>query len=308
MSEPLYILGAGSLGLLWAARCARAGIDCRLILRNPQALADWRRQGSRVLLQEQGRVSAIAVPGELATTSQQPIHSLVVATKAWATVEALEGLATRLREHSQVLLLQNGLGSQQAVSQGFPAQRVLYASVTDGAWKRTANHVVWAGTGQTLIGDPDQQPAPAWLEQLTRAGIDWQWQTDILSVLWLKLAINCAINPFSGLYDCPNGEVPAHAGAAFEPLLSELHALLVSQNISLSRAELEQRVLGVIHATAANSSSMRQDLHAGRRTEIDFILGYSYRSARQAGLTTPALDLLYHRLQTRLAELGLPQN
>lgn len=308
MSEPLYILGAGSLGLLWAARCARAGIDCRLILRNPQALADWRLQGSRVLLEEQGRISAIVVPGELATTSQQPIHSLVVATKAWATAEALEGLATRLWEHSQVLLLQNGLGSQQAASQRFPAQRVLYASVTEGAWKRTANHVVWAGAGQTLIGDPNQQPAPDWLKQLTRAGIDWQWQTDILSVLWLKLAINCAINPVSALHDCTNGQVPENAGGLFGPLLTELHALLVSQGIALSRIELEHRILGVIHATAANSSSMRQDLHAGRRTEIDFILGHSYRTARQVGLATPALDSLYHQLQTRLAELGLPQN
>lgn len=308
MSEPLYILGGGSIGLLWAARCARADIDCRVILRTAQAVADWELQGSQVLLEEQGQTSAIPVPAEQANSSRQPIHTLVVATKAWATAEALDSLATRLGEHSQLLLLQNGLGSQQAASQRFPLQRVLYASVTDGAWKRAVNHVVWAGTGQTLIGDPHQQPAPAWLALLTRAGIEWRWQTDILSVLWLKLAINCAINPISALHDCTNGEVPACAGATFNSLLAELHALLDSQGMQLTLTELEQRILDVIHATAANSSSMRQDLHAGRRTEIDFILGHSYRTARQAGLATPVLDSLYHQLQTRLAELGLPQN
>ena len=308
MSEPLYILGGGSIGLLWAARLTRAGINCRLILRTAQAVADWQLQGSQVLLEEQGQTSAIPGPAELANTSRRPIHTLVVATKAWATAEALDSLTTRLGEHSQLLLLQNGLGSQQAASQRFPAQRVLYASVTDGAWKRAANHVVWAGTGQTLIGDPNQQPLPDWLKLLTQAGIDWQWQTDILSVLWLKLAINCAINPISVLHDCNNGEVPQYAGELFAPLLTELHALLVSQGIQVSRAELEKRILAVVQATAANSSSMRQDLHAGRRTEIDFILGHTYRTARQAGLATPVLDSLYHQLQTRLAELGLPQN
>ena len=307
MSDPLYILGGGSIGLLWAARCARAGIDCRLILRNAQAVADWQLQGSQVLLEEQGQTSAITVPAEQANTCRRPIHILVVATKAWATAEALNSLAARLHESSQLLLLQNGLGSQQAASQRFPSQRVLYASVTDGAWKCTTNHVVWAGTGQTLIGAPRQQTPPAWLKLLTQAGINWHWQADIMSVLWLKLAINCAINPFSALHDCSNGEVPEYAGERFGPLLTELHALLVSQGIQLSRPELEQRILGVIRATAANSSSMRQDLHAGRRTEIDYILGHTYRTARQVGLATPVLDSLYHQLQTHLAELGLPQ-
>lgn len=308
MSEPLYVLGAGSLGLLWAARCARAGVDCRLLLRTPQALKDWQAGGNQVLLEENGRVSRFVVPGDHARSCQQPIHTLIVATKAWAVSEALEALAPRLHEHTQILLLQNGLGSQQAVSQRFRTQRVLYASVTDGAWKRATNHVVWAGAGQTLIGDPRQQPAPDWLALLSRAAIDWEWRADILSVLWLKLAINCAINPISALHDCPNGEVPDRAGASFNLLLSELHALLNSQSLGLTLAELRQRVLGVIQATANNSSSMRQDLHAGRRTEIDFILGHAVRTARSAGLVTPVLDALYHQLQTRLAELGLAQD
>lgn len=305
MSEPLYILGAGSLGLLWAARCARAGVDCRLLLRTAPALAAWQARGNLLTLEQHGQTWQTSVPAELAGSSRQPIHHLVVATKAWAATAAVDSLMPRLRRRSQVLLLQNGLGSQQAVSQRLTSQRVLYASVTDGAWQRTANHVVWAGIGQTQIGDPQPRPAPAWLERLSRADIDWQWQPDILAVLWLKLAINCAINPITALHDCPNGAVPERAGATFAPLLGELHALLGSQNIALSLAELEQRILGVIQATASNSSSMRQDLRAGRRTEIDFILGYACRTARQVGLATPVLDALYQQLRIRLAELGL---
>ena len=308
MSEPLYILGAGSLGLLWAARFARAGIDCRLILRSAQAAAAWQARSNQVLLEEQGQISDVFVPGEQAQGNQQPIHRLVVATKAWAVAEALESLAPRLHQHSQILLLQNGLGSQQAVSRRFPSQRVLYASVTEGAWKRADHHVVWAGRGQNLIGDPQQQPPPDWLSLLTRANIDWQWQADILSTLWVKLAINCAINPITALHDCLNGQVPDRAGASFDLLLSELHALLNSQGVELALADLRQRVFNVIRATANNSSSMRQDVRAGRRTEIDFILGHACRTARSAGLATPILDSWYHQLQTRLAELGLAQN
>ncbi|MFA5678906.1 MAG: 2-dehydropantoate 2-reductase [Pseudomonas sp.] len=307
MSEPLHILGGGSVGLLWAARFAQAGVQCRLILRTPQAAAEWQARDNRLILEQQGTRHALQVPCELAD-APSPIHHLIVATKAWATAEAVDQIAPRLRDSSQLLLLQNGLGSQQAVSAGFPAQQVLYASVTDGAWKRAANHVVWAGIGQTLIGDPHPRPAPAWLSLLSQANIVWQWESDILTVLWLKLAVNCAINPITALHDCPNGEVVERAGQSFAPLLAELHALLTSQGVHMSLAELQQRILQVIQTTAANSSSMRQDLRAGRRTEIDFILGHAYRTARREGLSTPTLDSLYRQLQTHLGQCGLPQD
>ena len=308
MSETLHILGAGSLGLLWAARCADAGIDCRLILRTPQALRDWHSRHDQLLLEQQGCSQTLRVAAELAGDSQQPIHRLVIATKAWAVADALDSVAPRLQADSQLLLLQNGLGSQQAVRARLPSQRVLYASVTDGAWKREANHVVWAGIGQTLVGDPQQRPAPDWLALLGHAGIDWRWEPQIMPVLWLKLAVNCAINPISALHDCANGEVPERAGASFAPLLAELHALLASQDVALPLPQLRERILGVVQATAANSSSMRQDLTAHRRTEIDFILGHACRTARRVGLATPVLDALYRQLQNRLAELGLPQD
>lgn len=307
MSEPLHILGGGSLGLLWAARCARAGIDCRLILRTPEAVAHWQAQHSQLLLEQQDNIHRLQVPCELAA-APSPISTLIVATKAWATTQALDSIAPRLHADSQLLLLQNGLGSQQAVSQRFASQRVLYASVTDGAWKRAPAHVVWAGVGQTLIGDPRGGAAPDWLQRLSQADICWQWEPDILAVLWVKLAINCAINPFTALHDCPNGEVPERAGAALLPLIGELHQLLSSQGVGLSLAQLQQRIFGVIQATAANSSSMRQDLAAGRRTEIDFILGHACRTARQVGLHTPTLDTLYRQLQSHLSERGLPQD
>src|SRR5690606_4052828 len=261
-----------------------------------------------LLLEQQGQSTPLKVAGELADESAQPIRLLVVATKAWAVADALDSVLHRLTPDSQILLLQNGLGSQQAVSRRLPDHRVLYASVTDGAWLRSPNQVVWAGSGQTLIGDPAAGPAPDWLQRLTRAGIDWRWESDILPVLWLKLAVNCAINPLSALHDCPNGEVPERAGAIFEPLLAALQALLSSEGVSLSLAELRERILAVIRATASNISSIRQDVLAGRRTEIDFILGHAWLSARQAGMSTPVLGMHYLHLHNHLTDRSLPRH
>jgi len=299
-----HVLGAGSLGLLWIARLQQAGLDCRLLLRDQAALQRWQAAGNQLHFTAPSGQHQLCINSEVAAQSDTPISILIVATKAHAVMTALESLRYRLTSASQILLLQNGLGAQQQVTQAFPEQRVLYASVTDGAWQPAPQQLVWAGQGQTLIGDPAQQPAPDWLLQLDQRVINWQWSEQILAVLWRKLAVNCAINPFTLLFDCSNGEVPQHAGVWLNQCIAELQVLLATQGIAAQG--LDQQIHDVIRRTASNSSSMRQDLHAGRRTELAYILGYACSEALHNGVPTPALERLLVATRQRLAELGLP--
>ncbi len=65
-------------------------------------------------------------------------------------------------------------------------------------------------------------------------------------------------------------------------------------------------MLRVIEATAANYSSMYQDVRLGRRTEIAYLLGHACRSADALGLAVPLLHDLHDRLRKRLSLRGLP--
>lgn len=301
----LHVIGAGSLGLLWAARLAAAGHQVQMIVRDAPALERWEAAGSSVILERDGHRQRIALKAQLPCTSQ-PIYQLVLATKAYAAETALQSVAARLQPGAGVLMLQNGMGSQQAATQALPAQQVLYASVTDGAWMPAAQHVIWAGQGTTQIGDPSGAACPQWLESIERQVIDWQWQPQIMTTLWEKLAINCAINPYTALHDCLNGQVPDRAGAQLAELITELQALLASQLPGYNPNELGERILQIIQRTAANSSSMRQDIQARRRTEISYITSFACQAARRSGLNIPVLDELHMALKTHLATLGLP--
>ncbi|PBP58450.1 hypothetical protein CCL19_24430, partial [Pseudomonas syringae] len=48
MAVTWHVLGAGSLGSLWATRLARANLQVRLILRNADRLAAYQAKGSCV--------------------------------------------------------------------------------------------------------------------------------------------------------------------------------------------------------------------------------------------------------------------
>lgn len=299
--RPWHVLGAGSLGTLWATRLAQAGQPLRLLLRSPERLAAYRAAGGLRLV-SQGKERLYPIEGE--TLDQDtPIHHLLLACKAYDAQSAVERLAPRLVPGAELILLQNGLGSQDEVAALLPQCRCIFASTTEGAFRDGEFRTVFAGQGHTWLGDGEAPPV--WLAVLKRAGIPHDWEPDIQVRLWRKLALNCAINPLTVLYDCRNGGLLEHREEV-AGLCDELRELL-QRCIQPSAAEgLQEEVERVIRATAANYSSMHQDVAHGRRSEIAYLLGYACREAERRMLPLPRLEALHLRLQQYLTMRGLP--
>ena len=303
MSSTWHILGAGSLGSLWACRLARAGIGVRLILRDASRLAAYRAAGGLTLV-EQAQHAAFAIPAQT-PESTAPIHRLLLTCKAYDAADAIARIAPRLVPGAELVLLQNGMGSQDAVAQQAPQARCVLASSTEGAYREGDWRVHHAGHGNTWLGDPAHPAPPDWLDDLHRAGIPHQWTPDILTRLWRKLALNCAINPLTVLYDCTNGGLLGHL-PEIAALCNELQTLLHRCGQSQAAEDLEADVQRVILATANNYSSMHQDVQRGRRTEVHYLLGHACRTAARHGVATPLLERLQVRLVDTLKACGLP--
>lgn len=305
MSTPWHVLGAGSLGTLWAARLARAGLPVRLIVRDATRLRSYEAAGGLTLV-EQGQASTYAVPGQT-PDDPEPIRRLLVACKAYDAEGAVARLAPRLTTDAELILLQNGLGSQDAVATRVPQARCISASSTEGAFRDGDWRVVFAGHGFTWLGDAGHPVRPIWLDDLDAAKIPHEWSTNILTRLWRKLALNCAINPLTVLHNCRNGGLQEHH-CEVATLCAELAELLQRCGQPDAADNLQQEVERVIHATAANYSSMYQDVANQRRTEISYLLGHACTVAARHQLNLPHLNQLQQRLVTHLHSLGLPSD
>lgn len=299
-----HILGAGSLGSLWAARLARSGLPVQLLLRNAQRLADYQHTGGLTLV-EQGQARHYPVPAD-SISATSPIRRLLLACKAYDAEEAIIGLAPRLAPGAEVILLQNGLGSQDAVAARIPQARCILASSTEGAFRDGPWRVVFAGHGHTWLGDPADPVPPLWLGELERSGIAHDWSLDITSRLWRKLALNCAINPLTVLHDCRNGGLAEHP-AEVATLCAELTELLITCGQPAAADNLLEDVRRVIRATAANYSSMHQDVARGQRTEVAYLLGHACAAATRHRLVLPHVQALHARLLDYLDARGLPR-
>lgn len=283
-----HLLGAGSLGTLVAARLVDAGFPIEALTRGPDTVI------ARTLLHPDGSRRALHLP---AADADRPITHLVLAVKAGDVATALAPLAPRLAPDVTLLALQNGLGALDGVALP-PAARVVTAVTTDGAW-RDGTQVTVAAVNETQAGDGGATP-PTWFPLLAEHWPGLLWTTDIRRAQWRKLAVNAVINPLTALHDCPNGALVESAA-----LRAEMVALAAEFDRVAARlvhdwpGDTLARSVEVARRTAANMSSMRADVRAGRATEIDFINGQVVREARRLGLSVPAHERIVAAIRRR---------
>ena len=124
-------------------------------------------------------------------------------------------------------------------------------------------------------------------------------------VIALVASYFLGVNPLTVLHNCRNGELSQHASEV-TALCSELAELLRQCGQSSTASDLHSEVQRVIAATAANYSSMYQDVAAGRRTEIAYLLDYACSAASRQQQPVPRLQALQQRLRAYLSARGLP--
>jgi 2-dehydropantoate 2-reductase len=126
-------------------------------------------------------------------------------------------------------------------------------------------------------------------ELFRAAGLAAEVADPIEPHLWAKLVVNAAINPVTALARRPNAYVfeDPSAAARAGALAREAAAVAAAAGITLPYPDPVAYVGDVVRATAANRSSMLQDLERGRPTEIDAINGEVLRLGRELGVATP---------------------
>ncbi|BCV64396.1 ketopantoate reductase family protein [Shewanella algae] len=284
------ILGVGAIGQLLAQQLAAAGLEPWLLPRaNTPSLAEQgENQVYTLELGDQSLQTSFLCLAQNSSKLKQ-LELLLVTVKAYQVEAALEPLLPKLHPNCRILLLHNGLGPHQSLAAKLNGRPLSLGTTSQGALKLSSNHIRQTGSGLTQIGDLIGAPMPeAMKTTLLNAIPGSQWSDTILEALWQKLAVNAVINPLTAIHRVNNG---ALAAPEFEgticAILDELLQVAKQEGITLTFDALHARVKEVIRLTAANYSSMYQDLKHGRKTEIDYINGYLQQRAEQYGLTLP---------------------
>lgn len=286
----IVVLGPGAVGSLWALHLHRAGHQVALWSRQSQPTLELQLDDSEPVLFSNQSLEILA-----------NADLLLITVKVWQVEAALLPLLPHLNRDTILLFMHNGMGAVEAISESLACFPVLFATTTHGALKTTLNQVRHTGFGQTQVGPFNALGARCDFiaDVFNHALAPVTWNPEIQQALWRKLAVNCAINPLTAIHQCANGALVA---PEFTPLitaiLDEVTTVMQAEAISGEAEELRDGVYQVIQATAANLSSMHQDVFHRRPTEIDFITGYVVRKGEQHGIATPVNSELYQQIKT----------
>lgn len=297
----IAVVGPGALGCLLAGLLkAKTKEDVWLIDNSPERAKRINKDGIRIegMSSVSAAIDISADPKEVG-----PCDLVFVCVKSYSTDDACKDIKPLVSEKTFVLTLQNGIGNVQVLNDHFGPERVIAGVTNHGATLIGPGYVRHAGRGDTVIGMYNGRvlgPVRDAANILTKCGFDARVSKDIDSVIWSKLVINVGINAISGITRLRNGML-IKCDAPREIMRSavqEAMKIVKRKRIKLIYDDPIQKLEMVCKATAANSSSMLQDVLSSKRTEIDYINGVITRQGRALSIPTPVNEVLINLIKT----------
>lgn len=316
------IVGAGSLGLLYAGKLAAARIPVTVATRTEEQAQALRENGITVVRRhdgtgtiQHGTVNAVSVQAEtcLDGKGERERGWLLLTVKQRHLTQPLLGYLSRQASAGfRIAALQNGIGHIEQLASVIPQGQLAAAVTTEGAARQGFDRVEHTGSGMTVIGYADgggeepsgggpaetDRPLKVLQKTLEQAGFDTLLSKNINTFIWNKLVINSVINPLTAIHGIPNGQL------LDSPFLRMRMKLLFDEAMQVARAEqaspspdLWDRLIEVCRRTAGNHSSMLQDLQGGRETEVEWINGSLLCKGQSRGLRLPAHEAVYRAIK-----------
>ncbi len=301
----VLVCGTGALACVVGARLARARAAVTLAGSWREALDTIAARGLLVHEPSPDGTGETVWSARVAATPLDRVGSsfplALVLVKSHQTAGVASTLARRLEPRGLAVTLQNGLGNADALSARLGAARVASGVAIMGA-ALVAPAEVRHVPGRIVLGsEPGTEERVQALASLLReAGLTTETTTTIEAVVWTKLAANCSVNPLTALHGLTNGALLARQELRADLLAAarEVGAVATAKGVRLERDPAET-TLETASATAANRSSMLQDLARGARTEIDALCGAVVREGRRLGVPTPVNARLLRLVRER---------
>lgn len=287
------IVGAGAVGLLLGSFLVDKGIEVTFVVRNEQQLRQINEKGITVRTLEGETRHFDNVKASHTLGREQ---SLVIVSTKYEHLAAIWPMLIERGDNGEFLFVQNGLAHyEEGMKQ--PLQEVSYGSAQFGAQKMDAVTVAHRGVGVLKLAAGKGNCAISQkLIALCDDMMPIEWQEDAFAMLFEKALLNCFVNPLTFILQVPNGQLIKN-GQAFI-LLERLYEELMMAFPQYRERFSFEAVQLLCEKTAANTSSMLADRLAGRRTEVETIVGEVIRLAERNGYAVPILTTLYHLVKS----------
>ena len=294
----IVIVGQGAIGLLWYAKLVQK-TNHQVSVKCSSSIAALPTQLSIIDTEQTEHKVALTQANDHLL---QRAEIVIFCVKAFDVCAAVNALVDKLSINVPLVLCHNGMINLEEICNSAKKKHPFFTLLTThGAKKQAAFKISHSGSGDCHLGLTCPQLArlngniqalerqgKTIVDQLKSTLMNINWCSNIKEKQWLKLMVNCVINPLTAIENIENGAIlSSEFDDIINAIINELLVVAKQEAFIFNSAELKQHILKVAQLTTHNISSMRCDLLAQRRSEIDQINGHIVMLGQRYGIKTP---------------------
>ena len=304
----ICVVGAGAIGGWVAAKLALSGETVMaLTSRGPI---------SQIEIEEAGTLK-----GAHLARFDGPSEIMVVATKATALASAAGAASQFVGPETLIIPMLNGvpwwfvenmqldcIDPDGSISSALPFEQIIGCVVHASCSRSRPDRVEVNHAEKLIIGEPrgDTSERTALIFAIfDRAGLCPDLTGNVRRAIWYKLWGNATINPLSALVRASCDQILADKECRSWMLEGMAELAAIGAAIGCPISESGEDRMAVTARLGAFKTSMLQDVLAGRKIELEALLGAPREIARRLEISTPALDRLYGVTRLMAQSIGL---
>lgn len=311
--KKILVLGIGALGGIFSFKLIENSFDCTLVTNNENITRAINENG--IIYTNKGITKNQKATALTKMPENQKYDYIFLMMKTTAVAQVCQEIKTKslLSAEGLIITIQNG-DVYEFIKDFFPNQIVTCIIVWNAKMDGPGKYELLS-PGKTIIGDRtntiDLTTISQILSKISPSPIEIS--TNIVGIIWSKLAMNCAMNPLSGISGLLAGDVlkSKQGQEVFLAVYRETVELSKKQHITLEKLYADPNILYIPKKTnfvkkfikytilkiagrkfGKAKSSMLQDIERGKLTEIDYLNGYVSQKAKTYNFPTPINDKL----------------
>jgi 2-dehydropantoate 2-reductase len=304
--KTVSIIGLGALGVLFGHRLSgHMPHDDLRIIADPGRIAKYRSEG--VFCNGEVCDFNYLVPGE----KSSPADLLIFAVKFTGLKKAIEDAANQVGPDTIIISLLNGISSENIIGRVYGDEKVLLTVAQGMDAVKVGNRLTYKNMGMICFGDRKAGSEPsekvrAVARFFDKTNIPYLVDTDMQKRLWGKFMLNVGVNQTVAVFEGDYGTIQKD-GPARDTMIAamrEVLALSEKENVRLTEADLDYWLHILDGLNPSGKPSMRQDLEAGRKSEVGLFAGTVLALGEKHGLPCPVNRMLYERIMAAESRFG----
>jgi 2-dehydropantoate 2-reductase len=295
----LAVMGAGAIGLLYGGWLQQAGADVSFIARGERldALRTSAVTAEGDLPFKLEHVHTVSSPEELS-----PVDAILLCVKLYDLRAAATFALPALKPGGTLIAIQNGVNVFEMLKPLLPPTQIAVGPVYSVTKLTGPASVSYGGLARAIIGNPMcdiSADARAVVETWQRAGVDASITADINTVLWMKFigvatgsALNCLTRLPAGVLYHDQTLLPY-----VRQSIDEVMAVGRAAGVTFPEGTADNTLAFLTSFPPHAVASMRLDLDAGRKLELDGLSGEVARLGKLYGIPTPLHQMSFDMLK-----------